>query len=88
MRDRTNEKQALSPDFDESVKMIMQSNGVSEAVARTMHFEMWACVHGFAAMIATSFMPLELEDISNMISDIYMGISSRCMAKERENGSN
>lgn len=77
MRDRTNEENSMSIDFDESVQMIMKSTGLSNEKAQLMHFEMWTCVHGIATMIATSFLKLEWEIISQMTSDVYHGVLSR-----------
>ncbi|MBO5786904.1 MAG: TetR/AcrR family transcriptional regulator, partial [Clostridia bacterium] len=57
MRDRSGEDtSALSPDFEESVRMLMQANDISEESARLMHLEMWTAVHGIATMTATSFL--------------------------------
>ena len=83
MRDRRGEDLSLSPDFEESVRIIMQSNGISYEKAMLMHLEMWSCVHGIGTMLATSFLPLEEETISQMISDIYQGIRSRLLAEEK-----
>lgn len=77
MRDRSDEDLALSLDFEESVKMIMETCGVTEAVAKLMHLEIWSCVHGIGVMLATSFLPLDRELISNMISDVYHGVRMR-----------
>ncbi len=86
MRDRTNEDIATSPDFEESVQMIMQANKVSQETACLIHLEMWTCVHGIGTILATSFMPLDWELISNMLTDVYQGIRARHVAKENENG--
>ena len=78
MRDRSQEDTSLlSVDFETSVQMIMQANGVTLEKARLMHMEMWTCVHGIGVMLATSFLPLEWELISNMMSDVYQGIRAR-----------
>ena len=86
MRDRTDEEIAPSPDFEESVQMIMRANGVSQEIARLIHLEMWTCVHGIGTMLATSFMPLDWELISNMLTDVYQGIRAHHVVKENENG--
>ena len=86
MRDRTNEEIAPSPDFEESVQMIMRANGVSQEIARLIHLEMWTCVHGIGVMLATSFLSLDWELISNMLTDVYQGIRAHHVAKENENG--
>ena len=77
MRDRTGEDISPSPDFEESVKIIMASNGVTREVANLMHLEMWICVHGIATMMVTSFFTLKLEEISDIISDMYQSVRSR-----------
>jgi AcrR family transcriptional regulator len=82
MRDRTNEELAFSPDFDESVKMIMKANNVSEETAKLMHLEMWTCVHGIGTMLATSFLSLDRELISDMLTDVYQGLRARHLPKE------
>ena len=88
MRDRTNEDNSLSLDFEESVQIIMKSTGLSYEKAQLMHFEMWTCVHGIATMIATSFLTLEWEAISQITSDIYHGILSRHLEGEKSNAGN
>lgn len=82
MRDRTGEDLSPSPDFEESVEMIMRANGMRYEKAKCVHLEMWACVHGIATMLATSFLPLEWEMISDMLTDVYQGIRMRHFAEE------
>ena len=77
MRDRTGEDHSPTVDFEESVKIIMQVNGVTREAAVLMHLEMWSCVHGIGAMLATSFLALDWELIGEMISDIYQGIRAK-----------
>ena len=88
MRDRTGEDMSESPDFEESVQMIMKANGVSLEKARLMHLEMWTCVHGIGTMLATSFLSLEWEMISDMLTDVYQGIRARHLSEENKNGCN
>ena len=83
MRDRTGEDTSTSPeDFEESAKIIMAANGISIEEARLIHLETWSCVHGIAVMLATSFLPLEEDLISNILTDVYQGIRSRHLTKE------
>jgi AcrR family transcriptional regulator len=83
MRDRTKEELSTSPDFENAVELIMKANGVTREKATLMHLEVWACVHGIGTMLATSFLPLEWETISNMLTDIYMGIRARHLSEEQ-----
>ncbi len=88
MRDRTDEDITPPSDFEESVQMIMKANGVSEEVAYLIHLELWSCVHGIGTMLATSFLSLEWELISDMLTDVYQGVRARYVEKENNNGSN
>ena len=82
MRDRSGETLSISPDFEESVQMIMKANGVTVETARLMHLEMWTFVHGIGVMLATSFFPLDWELVSDMLTDVYQGIRARHLTKE------
>ena len=77
MRDRSGEDTTPTTDFEQSVQMIMDANGVSREVAQLMHLEMWTCVHGIGVMIVTSFLTLDMDLVSQMLSDIYHGIRAR-----------
>ncbi len=82
MRDRKGEGLSPTPDFTESVEMIMKANSVTREKAELMHLEMWACVHGIGTMLATSFLKLDSELISKMLSDVYQGITQRIKENE------
>lgn len=77
MCDRRGEDLTPTADFEESVRIIMDANGVSKEKAELIHLEVWICVHGIAVMLATSFLEFNPEFISNMVTDVYMGIRAR-----------
>lgn len=77
MCDRTDKNLSPTQDFNESVELIMKANGIAREKAELMHLECWACVHGIATILATSFLPLEWDLISRMTSDVYQGIRTR-----------
>ena len=77
MCDRKGEEFVPTLDFDSSVEMIMKANGIDKERAQLMHIEMWSCVHGIGTMFATSFLELDFELVSKMLSDIYQGIRLR-----------
>ena len=83
MCDRTGLDTAPSYDFEEAVELIMKANGISKENATLMHLEMWSCVHGVAVMFATSFLPLEWELVSDMLSNVYLGVRSRHISEEK-----
>ena len=68
-------------DFTASVEMIMKANGVTREQAERMHLEMWACVHGIGTMLATSYLSLDWSIISDMLTDVYRGISRNAKVK-------
>ena len=77
MRDRRGEGFTPTPDFIASTQLIMQNNNVTKEVAELIHLEIWTCVHGIATMIATSFLTLDWELISNILSDVYYGVRDK-----------
>ena len=86
MCDRRGKEFKFTSDFDESVEMIMKANGLDKEKAKLMHLEMWVSVHGIATILATSFLELDTNLISDMLTDIYLGIRARHLSKEDENG--
>jgi len=74
MCDREGRELVSTPDWEASVDMIMEANGVDRDRAEMMHMEMWVCVHGIATMLATSFLELNEELASKMLTDLYQGI--------------
>jgi len=88
MRDRTGEDTSPSSDFEKSVQIIMKTTGLTRERATLMHLEIWTCVHGIGVMTATSFLSLEPELISDILTDVYQGIRARHLSEEMKNGSN
>ena len=82
MCDRDGKDFDPTADFTACVEMIMSANAISREKAELMHMEMWAFVHGVATMSATSFLDLDWELISNMLTDIYQGVRTRHLYKE------
>ena len=88
MSERKGEHQVPTTDFDESIGIIVKTNGFSHEVAKLIHVEMWTFVHGIATMIATSFLTFEWNIISDMLTDVYQGLRLKHANKETNNGSN
>lgn len=82
MCDRTGESIVPAKDFDESIKIIMKANSIDREKATLLHLEMWTFVHGIGTMLATSFLELDFELISNMMSDVYWGIRTKHVSEE------
>jgi len=82
MCDRGGRDLTPTADFESSVNMIMEANGLTREDAELMHLEMWACVHGIGVMLATSFLQLEWELISEMMTDVYRGLCAKHINEE------
>lgn len=84
MRDRSKEK--ITDDRDEatqkSIVMMQKDIGLSEEQASRFHLEMWIYVHGIASLLATSYLTLEWNEISSMITDVYQGMKKRYSEEE------
>jgi len=81
MRDTSNENK---PGFSKELLEIVQSNtGLSAKSAELFQLEIWAFVHGIAAMLATNYLELDTDLISGMITDVYQGLKSRYGTKEQ-----
>ena len=78
MRDRKAEmvpgEQVADPEREQLVR---QNTGLDGEKAKLFHMEMWAFVHGIAAMLATNFVQLEWDLISTMLTDAYQGLKKR-----------
>ena len=88
MRDRSGEEASEGSDFRQSVEMIMKANGFSEEMATLLHTEMWTCVHGIGAMLATSFLTLDEELISQMLTDVYQGVRDKLLKEKNKDACN
>lgn len=75
MRDRSEEAYSAALDFGaETEALVQQNTGLDADTAKLFHLEIWACVHGIAAMFATGFVDLPWELVSDMLTDIYQGL--------------
>ena len=54
--------------------IIQKNTGFDPQTTKLFHLEIWACVHGIAAMFATGFVDLPWELVSRMLTDIYQGL--------------
>lgn len=74
MRDRTGEgRMETDHSFDVAVERIMAATGLDYETASRFHLDMWVFVHGIATMLATSYLDLGDELISELMTDAYEG---------------
>ena len=74
MRDRTNENYPNEPELPDDILNTFRKMGLDDEKATMFHLEMWAFVHGIAVMLATSFVDLDFDLASRMITDVYQGL--------------
>lgn len=56
------------------IQGISQKTGFDEETAYKLYMEMWFLGHGIAAMIVTSYFDPDWDVISQMLSDVYLGL--------------
>ena len=83
MRERKGNASPNAPDFEASVEVIMKATGVKRETAILMHLEMWIYVHGIATILATSFLDLDWDLISQLLSDMYQGMLAKHLREEK-----
>lgn len=79
MRDTTNEHSSEDGSFSAAVDTVTKSLGIDISTAERLHFEVWAWVHGIASMLATSYLSLEYDTISEMLTDVYTSLKERVL---------
>ncbi len=77
MRDRSHESIEDKEENKPFIELIKQNLGISEEDAYLFHLEMWIYVHGMATMLATSYLELDEEFISRVLTDGYEGMKTR-----------
>ena len=83
MRDRLEEDTPPSDHVDVEMEEIIQKNlGLNSEQAVLFHLEVWAYVHGIAAMFATGFLDLDWDLVSKMLTDMYSGLCRQYKAEE------
>ncbi|WP_434310496.1 TetR/AcrR family transcriptional regulator [Hominifimenecus sp. rT4P-3] len=84
MRDRSHE--TIEKNMEEVrplIELIQKNTGLNEEDAFLFHLEMWIYVHGIATMIATSYLEWDMEFISKVLTDGYLGLKHRCQEEEK-----
>ncbi len=85
MRPRAAEEQAEDGTeyFSDIVDLVQRQLGLSREAATRFHMEQWVFVHGIASMLATSYLDLDEECISDMLTELYMALKERYISEQR-----
>ena len=81
MRDRSRETFDEGDSIKPLIEEIQKQTGLSEEDAYRFHLEMWVYVHGIATMIATSYLEWDLDTVSEVLADAYVGLKYRFSQK-------
>lgn len=75
MRDRREEaSDEISVTEKPMETIVHRQTGLLGDAGKRFHLEMWAYVHGIAAMVATGFLELDRDLVSQMLTDAYQGL--------------
>lgn len=78
MRSRSAEEiEEKNPAIEPVFAMVRDTTGITGDAAKRFHLEMWSCVHGIAVMLATDYLPLDAVLISEMLTDVFVGLKKR-----------
>ena len=78
MRKRANGEVSPEGSFFNQMQGIVHANtGLTMADSQLFHLEMWAFVHGIAAMHATGYLELDWELVSKMLTDAFLGMKKQ-----------
>lgn len=81
MRDRSREIFDEGDSIKPLIEEIQKQTGLSEEDAYRFHLEMWVYVHGIATMIATLYLEWDLDTVSEVLTDAYVGLKYRFSQK-------
>ncbi len=77
-----NENEYMDLQYKSVINMVQNQTGLGEKGANLMHFEMWTFVHGIATMFATKYIELDINTVSDCMSDVYNGLKRRFNSEE------
>lgn len=68
----------------ETVAAISSDLGLDWDTAYQFHLEMWFLGHGIATMLITSYFDLDMDTVSEMLTDAYKGLKWRYLNKKND----
>ncbi len=78
LRKRTAEESAQKgADWEMACEMLEKNLGLSYQRAELFQLEMWSFVHGIATMLVTDYCEIQMETVSQMLTDAYQGLRHR-----------
>lgn len=81
MADRQSQTDISNSNLDDNksyiLSLITEQTGLDETKANELYVDMWLFSHGIAAMLVTKTVKLSDETISQMLTDMYLGLLNR-----------
>lgn len=75
MRERSSDQEGPEQaDWEPTIAAVQSYTGLSHREAELFHLELWGLVHGTAVMLATGYLDLDEETVSDMLTDVYRGL--------------
>ncbi len=75
MRESTNNFMPNEVEINDKMEEIVENNtGLSKEEVKLFHLEMWAVVHGIAAMFWSGYLDFEWDLVSRILTDSYQGL--------------
>lgn len=71
MRDRSNERGVDEVSISDEVSFITSNLKLSPDDATSFHIKMWIMMHGFATILATGYLDLDYDTISNITTEVF-----------------
>ena len=81
MRDRSHEVPEDPSSIQPLIEDIQRNTGLGREDAFLFHMEMWVYVHGIATMVATSYLSWDMDTVSQILTDAYLGLKHRFSEK-------
>lgn len=82
MRERTKEQTVDEKKYLTGlVNTVSKKTGLDKEKAFKFHSEMWFFTHGIATMLATSYFDLDMDTVSDMLTDVYEGLKLKYSVK-------
>lgn len=78
MRDRSSEPKGIDGgDVGAVIEALMGSTGFDRKTAERFHLESWLYVHGIGSALATGYLDLDEQTVSDLLTDMFLGLKAR-----------
>lgn len=74
-----------SESFVQAVELVQKNLGIDRDTAEFFHLEAWVFVHGIATLYATSYLDLDMQTVSIMVTDVYNGLRAKFLTEGKAN---